>query len=313
MTSSEDSGSRQQAIGIAMFLVVAFLFALNGSFSQAIITAGIGPVHLTEIRGLLSGALLLVVLLFTRPSSLRITWRQVPFLALYGLVAFALTQVLYMITLTRLPVGITTLLMFLAPVVVALWLRFGRREPGSPMIWVALALVVCGLALVAQFWAGLSLDGLGLLTGLGTAIALACYWLLGEHGAKTRDAASLTFWGFVFATAMWTVVAPWWNFPWSALGNSGSFVTGDLEVPVWALVTWLVVMGTIVPFLLVVASIQRIGSQRAGIIGTTEPVWATLLAFVLLGQTITGIQAIGGLVVISGIIVAELSARRAAF
>lgn len=304
------SDSRQQAIGVAMFLVVAFLFALNGSFSKAIIDGGIGPVQLTEIRGLLSGAVLLVVLLFTRPSSLRIGVREVPFLALYGIVAFALTQVLYMTTLTRLPVGVTTLLMFLAPVVVALWLRFGRHEPGSPMIWLALALVVCGLALVAEVWSGLAVDGVGVLTGLGTAVALACYWLLGEAGAKRRDAASLTFWGFVFATALWTIVAPWWNFPWAALGNTGSLLTGSVAVPVWSLVAWLVVMGTILPFLLVVGSIRRIGSQRAGIIGTTEPIWATLLAFVLLGQTITGIQAVGGLVVIAGIIVAELSARR---
>lgn len=297
-------------VGVAMYLVAAFLFAVNGTVSKAVITAGIDPVHLTEIRNGGAMVVLLVVLLLTRPSALRTSWRELPFLLAYGVVAFAVVQFLYFFTISRLPVGIGTLLAFLAPVVVALWLRFGRGQQVGNRVWAALGLTLLGLALVSQAWeGGGSLDGLGLLAGVALAFTLSLYWLLGEAGQQRRDAISLTFYGFLFATIAWSIVAPWWDFPWSVLGSSTTLHEGWPTVPVWLLVTWVVLMGTIAPFLLVLGSLRRIGSQRAGIVGTTEPVWATLVAFAVLGETVTAVQVLGGLVVLAGVVVAETSRR----
>ena len=61
----------------------------------------------------------------------------------------------------------------------------------------------------------------------------------------------------------------------------------------------------------VLMSLQRIGAQRGGILGTTEPVWAALIAFVLLGEIITPVQGLGGIIVLAGVIVAELASQRA--
>ena len=68
---------------------------------------------------------------------------------------------------------------------------------------------------------------------------------------------------------------------------------------------------SVVPFVLVLMSLQRIGAQRGGILGTTEPVWAALIAFVLLGEIITPVQGLGGIIVLAGVIVAELASQRA--
>ena len=85
-------------------------------------------------------------------------------------------------------------------------------------------------------------------------------------------------------------------------------VTG---IPVWSLVIWMIAL-TVVPFLLVLGSLQRIGAQRGGIIGTTEPLWAAVVGFIVLGETITPVQGLGGLVVLSGVILAEISSQRTA-
>lgn len=299
------SDRRVQAVGVAMYLAAAALFAVNGTVSKAAMTAGLGPVPLTEIRNAGAAVVLLAYLLLTRPSALRIRRAELPFLLAYGVVAFAVVQFLYFLTISRLPVGIGTLLAFLAPVVVALWLRFGRGQHVRHRVWAALALTLVGLALVAEVWRGIALDGLGLLAGLATAVALALYWLLGEAGQQRRDAVSLTFWGFVFATLAWSLIAPWWTFPWAVLTQDGHPVAGGPGVPVWLLVAWTVLLGTVVPFLLVLGSLRRIGSQRAGIVGTTEPVWATLVAFWLLGETVTAVQVVGGLVVLAAVVLAE--------
>lgn len=68
-----------------------------------------------------------------------------------------------------------------------------------------------------------------------------------------------------------------------------------------------VAFGTVVPFLLVLGSLRRIGAQRAGIVGTTEPLWAFLLGSIILGEVVAPIQILGVGLVLAGVLVAELS------
>jgi drug/metabolite transporter (DMT)-like permease len=303
-------GHRDDAIGVAMYLCAAFLFAFNGVIAKAALNTGFDPVHLTQLRN--AGAMVLLVAYVTirHRDRFRVTRRELPFLIAYGVIAFTLVQYLYFLTISKLNVGIGTLLAFLAPVLVALWLRFGRKQDVSNRIWLAIGLTVGGLALVAQVWNGFTLDPLGVAAGLMCAVALAIYWLLGESGQEHRDAVSLTMWGFIFASIAWAVISPWWTFPWSDLTVVAQpFLDGSPGLPVWSLMTWGIVMGTIAPFLLVLGSLRRIGAQRAGIVGTTEPLWAAVIGLALLGETFTGVQAVGGLIVLAGVIVAETSRR----
>lgn len=305
------SSTRTQAIGAVMYLVAAFLFALNGSVAKAQIEAGLSAAQVTEIRTLGCAVVLLVFLAVTKPSSLRVRRAEVPFLLLFGVLAYALTPFLFFLSVSLLPVAIAALLAFLAPVLVALWLRFVKHEPVGRGIWVALALVVGGLLLVSQVWSGMTLNPLGVFYGLLTAAALAAYLLLGEEGARRRDVMSLAFWGFAIATVFWSILAPWWDFPWDLMTTTTSMLDGAITgIPVWSLVLLMIVV-SVVPFVLVLMSLQRIGAQRGGILGTTEPVWAALIAFVLLGEIITPVQGLGGLIVLAGVIVAELASQRA--
>lgn len=299
----------RRGAGVAMYLVAAFLFAFNGVLAKNAMNAGMDPVHLTEIRNAGAMVLLLAYVAIRHPGRLRLTRAELPFLIAYGVIAFTLVQFLYFLTISRLPVGIGTLLAFLAPVLVALYLRFVRGQQVDNRIWGAIGLTLVGLVLVAQVWQGFALDALGVAAGLGLAAALAAYWLLGESGQQLRDPVSLTMWGFVFATATWSVIAPWWSFPWEVLTRPTEPLAGSgPSLPVWALMAWGVVLGTIVPFLLVLGSLRRIGAQRAGIVATTEPLWAGVIALVLLNETIAPVQAVGAAVVLLGVIIAE-SAR----
>jgi len=305
------SSTRTQAIGAVMYLVAAFLFALNGSVAKAQIEAGLSAAQVTEIRTLGCAVLLLIFLAITKPSSLRVRRSEIPFLLLFGVLAYAMTPFLFFLSVELLPVAIAALLAFLAPVLVALWLRFVKKEPVGKGIWVALVLVVGGLLLVSQVWSGMTLSPLGVLYGLLTAAALAAYLLLGEEGARRRDVMSLAFWGFAIATVTWSILAPWWAFPWDLLSTTTSMFDGAVTgIPVWSLVVLMIVI-SVVPFVLVLMSLQRIGAQRGGILGTTEPIWAALIAFVLLGEVITPVQGLGGIIVLAGVIVAELASQRA--
>lgn len=304
-------GGSRDVLGVGMYLLAALLFAVNGVISKQALEAGLDPQHWTAIRSAGAAVVLGIALLVWRPRTLRIQRRELGFLIAYGVIAFALVQWLYFVTITRLPVGFGTLLVFLAPVVTAVYLRAFRGVRAGARLWLAIALAVGGLALVSQFWAGLSFDVIGIVAGLACAVSLASYWLLGERGQEHRDPISLTFWGFVFATILWSVLVPWWTIPWGVVGGDALPIDGlgGLVLPVWIIAVWNVLLGTIAPFLLVLASLRILGAQRAGIVGTSEPIFAAVLAAALIGEAVSPIQGIGGLIVIGGIVLAETARR----
>jgi drug/metabolite transporter (DMT)-like permease len=133
---------------------------------------------------------------------------------------------------------------------------------------------------------------------------------MAERERRHRDAASLSFYGFLFAALLWAVVQPLWKFPWSVLDNSVS-LQGNLSehsAPVWLLVGFIIVVGTFITFSLLTGALRHISATRASIVATLEPVVATVIAWVWLGESFGPTQLIGGAVVIAGILVAE-SAR----
>jgi drug/metabolite transporter (DMT)-like permease len=69
----------------------------------------------------------------------------------------------------------------------------------------------------------------------------------------------------------------------------------------------MVVLGTVVPFALVLASLRHLRATQASVVGMTEPVIAAAIAYVLLGEALTPVQMLGGAVVLAGVLLAETS------
>ena len=130
---------------------------------------------------------------------------------------------------------------------------------------------------------------------LAGALSYALYILVAEHAVATRDPISLSCYGFLFAPLFWAVVQPWWSFP------------VGVVAPVWALVVWLIVLGAIVPFALVVAALRHVSATRAGIAAMLEPPAATLVAFLWLGESLGLFQLLGGGLVLGAIALAQSS------
>ena len=290
-----------------MVVTAALLFGINGTVSKVMLIGGMPAQELTELRSTGAFLILLLIVLATRPATLRVPWRELPLIAVYGIVGIAATQWLYFIAIKRLPVGIALLLEFTAPLLVALWARFVMKEPVRRRVWVALALSLSGLAVVAEIWGGLRLDGIGVAAGVAAAFVLCLYFVLGEHMVGQRDPVSLTCLAFGFAALFWAVLRPWWRFPFSLLGKDISLL-GNVEhvhVPMWVMAIWLVVMGTIVPFTLSIASLGHLRARQVGMVGMVEPVAATVVAYVWLAESLGPAQLIGGAVVLFGVILAE--------
>lgn len=290
-----------------MVLAAATLFAVNGSVSKlALDASAMGTVRWTELRSAGGFVGLAVFLALTAPRRLRLHGRRdLVRMAFYGVVGFALVQWLYFVAIDRLPIGIGLLFEFTAPVLIALWARFAWHEPVRARVWPALALVLGGLALVAQIWDGLALDSVGVTAGLCAAVALAVFYLMGERLVSRRDPLSVVCLGLGFATLFWAVTAPLWSFPFDALTIGAELPEGIGSAPVWALALWTVALGTIVPFVLSISALAHLPATTVGIVATFEPVAASVVAWVWLGEALLAVQILGGCVVLVGILLAE--------
>ena len=297
-------------LGYAMVATAATLFAVNGSVSKVVLGSGLSSLELAQIRSTCAALGLLAFLVaFARPN-LRVGRRELAFLLAFGVVGVALVQWLYFVAIHNLPVGIALLIEFTAPLFVALFARFVYKEGIRRRIWVAVALCLTGLALVVELWAGVAFSTVGVSAALGGAFALTAYLLMAERERRHRDAVSLSFYGFLFAALLWAVVQPIWKFPWDVLDDTVS-LQGNLSehtAPVWLLVAFVVVVGTMITFSLLTGALRHIGATRASIVATLEPVIATVVAWIWLGETFGTAQLVGGAVVLAGIFLAQ-SAR----
>jgi drug/metabolite transporter (DMT)-like permease len=306
----EGPPDQRTRLGYVMVATAATLFAVNGSVSKVVLGSGLSSLELTQIRNTCAALLFLAFLLVFARSRLRVGRRELAFLLAFGLVGVALVQWLYFVAIENLPVGVALLIEFTAPLFVALFARFVYKEHIRRRIWVAVAMCLIGLALVVELWAGVAFSTLGVTAAFGGALALTAYLLMAERERQHRDPASLSFYGFLFATMLWAVVQPLWDFPWDVLDDTVS-LQGNLSeysAPVWALVAFIVVIGTMVTFTLLTGALRHLSATRASIVATLEPVVATFVAWAWLGETLGATQLIGGAVVLAGIFVAQ-SAR----
>jgi drug/metabolite transporter (DMT)-like permease len=294
-------------LGYLLVAIAATLFAVNGSVSKVVLGSGLSSLQLAQIRstGAAVGFLLFLVL-FAR-NRFRVDRRELAFLVAFGIAGLALVQWLYFAALEHLPIGVALLIQFTAPLFVALFARYVYREHIRRRIWVALALCTAGLAVVVELWSGVSFSAIGMTAAFTAAFALTAYMLMAERERRHRDPASLSFYGFAFAALFWAIVQPLWRFPWNVFDNRVSLQgrLADHTAPVWMLVAFVIVIGTILTFSLLTGALRYIPATKASIAATLEPVVATIVAWIWLGQSFGVAQLIGGGIVLAGIVLAQ--------
>jgi len=290
-----------------MAATAATLWAVNGTVSKVILASGVSSLRLSQVRttGALAG--LVLVLLVTAPERLHVRRRELPFLALFGIGGLAFVQWFYFLAIHGLAIGIALLIQYLAPLLVALWARYVFHEHVRRRIWLALAFALGGLALIVNVANSGTISTAGVVFSLLAALTYALYILLAEHAVGDRDAVSLLAWGFAFAALFWAMVAPWWSFPWHRVGAHVSLLgrLGGHHLPVWSLMAFMVVIGTIVPFFLLVSALRHLSAPRVGIIAMLEPMVATIVAWAWLEESLGAAQLVGAAVVLGAIALAQ--------
>jgi drug/metabolite transporter (DMT)-like permease len=277
-----------------------------------VLRAGVDPSTLTTLR--ITGAVAVLALwaLAGQRSAFRLPrGRDLAVVLALGTVGVAALQWTYFVAVDRLPVGVALLLEYTAPVLVALWARFVRQEPVRDRMWVAIGLSLTGLAVVARVWDGLTLDAVGVAAGLGAAVCFAAYFLLGESGVSELAPLRVILWAFAVAALLMNLLAPVTGL--QGDGNTSLLgALGDLSAPVWALLVWIVVLGTVAPFALELYALRHLAATVVVVVAMLEPVGAVVLGWAWFGETLSDVQVLGCAAVLAGIVLAQTARRSTA-
>ncbi|NEM91665.1 EamA family transporter [Galbitalea soli] len=293
-------------MGYVYALLAALLFGANGTVTKVVVESGLTPLQLTQFRVLGTAAIAGGVLLASNRGGFRLRPRQLGTMAFLGVVGVALLQASYAAALQLLPVGMTLLIEYTAVLLVALVAFFVFHERVRARLWVAIGCVLLGLAVVARIWAS-TLNPLGVAFSVVAALTLAIYFIFGERQVGQTSPLVVAFWTMTFAAGFWAFFSGWWMIDPAVLVRPVSLggTLAGVHLPLWAPLAWNVVMGTFAPFFLSFRALGRLSATAAGVVATSEVVFAFLVAWLWLGEGLDLVQILGAAVVLVGIVLAQ--------
>jgi drug/metabolite transporter (DMT)-like permease len=186
----------------------------------------------------------------------------------------------------------------MAPVFILLYSAAFMKEKISVTKGVSLLLAVAGCALVAGVYEVdfLKLNLAGVAWGLMSAVFFSFYTLYGQAGLKRYSAMTLFAYASGFGALFWWTINP-----------PRAFFAEQYSSLMWLAIAYVAVFGTVVPFVLYFEGLKRMEASRVSITSTLEPVVAGVAAYFFVGETMTLLQILGGILVLSGIVLLQQS------
>jgi drug/metabolite transporter (DMT)-like permease len=302
--SQAGAPSRINGVAFASLLLVALLYAANHVAARLAFDHGRDVLTAITVR---SGCTAAVVWLIVRWRRLRLELLpgQAGWLLALGLLVSVQSFGLYS-AVARLPVALALLAFNTYPLWTALWARLWLGQRTEPAVLKTMPFILIGLMLSldvfgqssglspAQQWQTISAGVLFALMGsasFGLALVVTQYRVVQIDG-QIRTATTMGLVSVIVGSVMMSQGGPQW--PHDAAGWAG-------------LVGLTVMYGT--AFTLMFVVLPKLGVVGNSAIMNVEPIFSLLLAWLLLGQSIGGIQLVGALLVVGSVMFLGLRKR----
>jgi len=284
---------RSDRVGLALVVVSAVCFGSLGVFGKLASRHGISLPTLLGMRFGLAAVALWALAVWRR----QVTWlgvRRTGGVALMGFLYVAQAAAFFG-SLRTIPAAITSILLYVYPVLVTLLARIVLGEALTAMRLLALALACAGVVLVVGPSPAGHLDLGGVLLGLASAVVYSTYILAG--GVLVRGVPAL------YATAVITTVGGVSYLGFGAVTSQLHALDGQG----WGIVAGIAVIPTVIAASAFLAGLSRVGPTRASIVSTLEPATTALLAALLLGEGLSASRLLGGAVVLAAAVLVALT------
>jgi len=315
--------AHQFQMGLLFAIGSALAFGSSGPFAKSLMEAGWSPTAAVTAR-LAGGALAMALFAsIARPGWLAEARTHARIVVLYGLVPIAGAQLFYYNAVAHLSVGVALLLEYTAPILVVGWLWATTRRRPTNLTLGGVALAVAGIMLVLGVVgphgvSGADINLVGVGFGLAAAVCAACYFLWSDTSRTTKtdpgagDAAplhpiTLAAAGLIVGAAAVAALGATGVMPLAFTANDAVIagMTTSWIVPVVALG----LIPTAIAYTLGIVGIAKLQPRFASLVGLAEVMFAVLAAWLLLGEAITGTQAVGGAIVLAGLALARAGDR----
>lgn len=273
-------------------------------------SAGWSPGAATTARVAFSAIVLLgptLVIMRGRWHLVRRAWLQ---LTLFGALAVAGCQLAYFLAVQLIPPSLALLIEFTGPVLLVLYFWVRTRIAPSGLTLVGALIAVLGVIAVSGIAAGVALHPLGVLFGLIAAAGNAAYYATGatsDHGIPTLPFVGI---GLSLAAVLLATMSAVGVLPFAT--TFGTAAIAGVELPVWVVVTGMVLISTVLAYVLGVAASRKLGATVASFTGYSEPLFGIFWTIVLLAIVPTGTQWLGATLIIAGVVVVKVGEVRKA-
>lgn len=271
-------------MGYLYVLLAATLWGLLGPVSRFALADGVDPLEIAFWRAALGGVLFGAHALLRGEA--RVARRDVPAVLAFGAVGVAFFFVAYFQAVREGGAALASVLLYTAPVWVALLSvlflgeRLGARKAA------AMTLAVAGVAgIAASGGGGARLSPAALGWGLASGWAYAFYYLFGKRYFARYHAATLFLYALPVGALLLLPLVPFR--PKTAVA--------------WAVLVFLAVVPTYGAYLLYSAGLRRVEATRAAVVATLEPVVATVAAYAVWGERLGAAGYLAAAVTLLGV------------
>lgn len=289
--------------GILLVLTAAILWGVSGTVAQFLFQKqGFTPEWLVVIRLLASGLILLIYASVGTKEKIWIIWKEsgdrkqlIPF-GLFGMLA---VQYTYFAAIDHGNAATATILQYLAPVLITVYLSL--RSRALPTAIEAFAIVIALLGTFLLVTGGslktLSISGAAVFWGISSAFALA-YYTLQPGNLLAKWGSILTVgWGMMIGGIGFSFIHPPWNF------------SGDWSFTSVLAVVFVVVFGTLIAFYCYLESLKYISPSETSLLASAEPLSAAILAVLWLNVPFGIAEWIGTICIIGTISILSVRKR----
>lgn len=289
-----------RTLAIILVLIGGASYGLISPFVKMAYEAGFTPADVTSSQYFAAMSVLVLIALFQLRHLRNLKGRDLLLFIFLGLLSTG-TSVFYYLALSYLPASLAIVLLFqFTWVVMVIDFIVARNKP-TPMKWLALGLIFFGtlfaVDLLHSEWGDLSLLGLSL--GLLSSLTYASFLYFTSYvRAGTSPFLNSAIMSIVSTLLAFLVFPP--KFLWNGTLGDGLWV--------WALVIG--GLGQVIPPVLFNLGIPKIGGALAAVLGAIELPVAVISAYLLLHEQVVGIQWMGIVLILVGIVVTELRLQR---
>lgn len=282
--------------GVFSCLGAAILFGANAVASKYLMSGGLSPLVLSQGRVTFAAILTVLLLALRKPAAFIIRPSDIIHFSLLGSIGMAGVNACYFTAISKIPTAAAILIEYMAPALIAVFAWAFMRQKMGYLKVVALFLALGGCYLVVGGYnvGLLSLNLGGLFWGLGATLTYSFYIVYSEYSMRTYSPWTVICYALIVAAISYNIAL-----------SPINLVSMGWDRTSWTLIILSASLGTVAPIGLFAQGIELLRSTRATIVSTFEPIAAGSMAFLFLGERLLPLQIIGGLAVLTAVVMIQ--------